>query len=124
MGLERQSNLPGKWYNPAEHKWDNEERYHLTWQVSTLLTPEEQRKRKIRTLKLHLDYVVTRNIPQSNIRKSGAVWDVAFDNWTTLLDRYPALQTHQLISSSVSLEEILHPRVTKEASADLSIPEE
>ncbi|KAK6735519.1 hypothetical protein RB195_018623 [Necator americanus] len=84
MGLERQSNLPGKWYNPAEHKWDNEERYHLTWQVSTLLTPEEQRKRKIRTLKLHLDYVVTRNIPQSNIRKSGAVWDVAFDNWTTV----------------------------------------
>ncbi|KAK6735307.1 hypothetical protein RB195_018480 [Necator americanus] len=40
----------------------------------------EQRKRKMRTVKLQLDYVLTRNIPQSDIRKSRAVWDVAFDS--------------------------------------------
>ncbi|KAK6760734.1 hypothetical protein RB195_021980 [Necator americanus] len=34
----------------------------------------------MRTLKLQLDYVLARNIPQSNIRKSRAVWDVAFDS--------------------------------------------
>ncbi|KAK6766308.1 hypothetical protein RB195_025917 [Necator americanus] len=33
----------------------------------------------MRTLKLQLDYVLARNIPQSDIRKSRAVWDVAFD---------------------------------------------
>ncbi|KAK6744474.1 hypothetical protein RB195_011280 [Necator americanus] len=36
--------------------------------------------RKIRTLKLQLDYVLTRNIPQSDIRKSRGAWDVAFDS--------------------------------------------
>ncbi|KAK6737831.1 hypothetical protein RB195_020127 [Necator americanus] len=41
----------------------NHRRHQLTWQGSTLLTPEEQRKRKMRTLKLQLDYVLTRNIP-------------------------------------------------------------
>ncbi|KAK6765468.1 hypothetical protein RB195_025402 [Necator americanus] len=34
----------------------------------------------MRTLKLQLDYVLTRNIPQPNIRKSRAAWDVAFDS--------------------------------------------
>ncbi|KAK6756944.1 hypothetical protein RB195_015021 [Necator americanus] len=34
----------------------------------------------MRTLKLQLDYVLARNIPQSDIRNSGAVWDVAFDS--------------------------------------------
>ncbi|KAK6763728.1 hypothetical protein RB195_024163 [Necator americanus] len=33
----------------------------------------------MRTLKLQLDYVLVRNIPQSDIRKSRAVWNVAFD---------------------------------------------
>ncbi|KAK6734274.1 hypothetical protein RB195_017823 [Necator americanus] len=44
------------------------------WQGSTLLTSKEQRKRNMKTLKLQLDYVLARNI-----RKSRAVWDVAFD---------------------------------------------
>ncbi|KAK6749772.1 hypothetical protein RB195_002027 [Necator americanus] len=34
----------------------------------------------MKTLKLQLDYVLARNIPQSDIRKSRAVWDVAFDS--------------------------------------------
>ncbi|KAK6757534.1 hypothetical protein RB195_015383 [Necator americanus] len=34
----------------------------------------------MRTLKLQLDYVLARNIPQSDIRKPRAVWDVAFDS--------------------------------------------
>ncbi|KAK6728674.1 hypothetical protein RB195_005988 [Necator americanus] len=34
----------------------------------------------MRTLKLQFDYVLARNIPQSDIRKSRAVWDVAFDS--------------------------------------------
>ncbi|KAK6736210.1 hypothetical protein RB195_019094 [Necator americanus] len=42
--------------------------------------PEEQRKRKMRTLKLQLDYVLARNIPQSDIPKYRVVWDVAFDS--------------------------------------------
>ncbi|KAK6736931.1 hypothetical protein RB195_019555 [Necator americanus] len=33
----------------------------------------------MRTLKLQLDYVLTRNILQSDIRESRALWDVAFD---------------------------------------------
>ena len=102
MGLEQQSDVLGKWYYAAERTSDNGDRlvdlceqtgliiastfkrnhrrHQLTWQGSTLLTPEEQRKRKMRTLKLQLDYVLARNIPQSDIRKSRAVWDVAFDS--------------------------------------------
>ncbi|KAK6735110.1 hypothetical protein RB195_018353 [Necator americanus] len=34
----------------------------------------------MRTLKLQLDYVVARNIPQSDVRKARAVWEVAFDS--------------------------------------------
>ncbi|KAK6742282.1 hypothetical protein RB195_009878 [Necator americanus] len=69
MGLEQQSDVLGKWYYPAERTSDN-----------------EQHKRKMRTLQLQLDYVLTRNIPQSDIRKSRAVWDVAFDS-----DHHPVL---------------------------------
>ncbi|KAK6756101.1 hypothetical protein RB195_014473 [Necator americanus] len=101
MGLEQQSDVLGKWYYAAERTSDNGDRlvdlceqtglilaftfkrnhrrHQLTCRVSTLLTSEEQRKRKMRTLKLHLNYVLARNIPQSDIRKSRAVWDVAFD---------------------------------------------
>ncbi|KAK6728212.1 hypothetical protein RB195_005702 [Necator americanus] len=95
MGLQQQSDVLGKWYYPAERTSDNGDRlvdlceqtgliiastfrrnhrrHQLTWQGSTLLTPEEQRKREMRTLKLQLDYVFTRNISQSYIRKSTAV---------------------------------------------------
>ncbi|KAK6750011.1 hypothetical protein RB195_002170 [Necator americanus] len=95
MGLEQQSDVLGKWYYAAERTSDNGDRLvdlseqtgliiastfkrnhrrnQLTWQGSTLLTPEEQRKWKMRTLKLQLDYVLARNIPQSDIRKSRAV---------------------------------------------------
>ncbi|KAK6761313.1 hypothetical protein RB195_022394 [Necator americanus] len=45
----------------------------------------------MRTLKLQLDYVLARNIPQSDIRKSTAVWDVAFDS-----DHRPVLSSSQL----------------------------
>ncbi|KAK6762857.1 hypothetical protein RB195_023528 [Necator americanus] len=58
----------------------NHRRHQLTWQGSTVVTPEEQRKRKMRTLKLQFDYVLTRNIPQSDIRKSRAVRDLAFNS--------------------------------------------
>ncbi|KAK6757864.1 hypothetical protein RB195_015593 [Necator americanus] len=51
----------------------NHRRHQLTWQGSTLLTPEEK-------LKLQLDYVLAKNIPHSDIRKSRAVCDVAFDS--------------------------------------------
>ncbi|KAK6729565.1 hypothetical protein RB195_006546 [Necator americanus] len=92
MGFEQQSDVLGKWNYPAEDNGDllvdlcehtgliiastfkrNHRRHQLTWQESTLLTPEEQRKRKMRTLKLQLDYVLARNIPQPDIRKSRAV---------------------------------------------------
>ncbi|KAK6740646.1 hypothetical protein RB195_008857 [Necator americanus] len=99
MGLEQQSDVLGKWYYPAECTSDNGDngdnrnhrRHQLTWQGSTLLTPEEQIKRKMRTLKLQLDYVLARNIPQSDIRKSRAVWDVAFDS-----DQRPVLLSFKI----------------------------
>ncbi|KAK6729195.1 hypothetical protein RB195_006313 [Necator americanus] len=42
--------------------------------------PEKQRKRMTRNPKLQVDYVLTRNIPLSDIRKLRAVWDVVFDS--------------------------------------------
>ncbi|KAK6761829.1 hypothetical protein RB195_022787 [Necator americanus] len=102
MGLEQQSDVLGKWYYPAEPTSDNDDRlvnlceqtghiitstfkknhrrHQLVWHGSTFFTPEEQRKRKMRTLKLQLDYLLARNIPQPVIRKSRAVWDVALDS--------------------------------------------
>ncbi|KAK6748093.1 hypothetical protein RB195_000989 [Necator americanus] len=100
MRIEQQSDVLGKWYYPVGRTSDNGDRlvdlckqrdliitstfkrnhrrHQLTWQVSTVLTSEEQRKRNMRTLKLQLDYVLARNIPQSDVRKSRAVWDVSF----------------------------------------------
>ncbi|KAK6763982.1 hypothetical protein RB195_024351 [Necator americanus] len=102
MVLEQQSDVLGKWYYAAERTSDNGDRlvdlceqtgliiasmfernhrcHQLTRQGSTFLTPEEHRKRKMKALKLQLDYVLARNVPQSDIRKSRAVWDVAFDS--------------------------------------------
>ncbi|KAK6754997.1 hypothetical protein RB195_013768 [Necator americanus] len=45
----------------------------------------------MRTLRLQLDYVLERNIPQSDIRKSRAVWDVAFDS-----DHHPVLLSFKI----------------------------
>ncbi|KAK6758326.1 hypothetical protein RB195_015877 [Necator americanus] len=72
-GLEQQSDVPGKWYYLAERTSDN-------LLGSILLTLEEQRKRKTNTLKLQLDYVLTRNISQSDIRNSRAAWDDNFNS--------------------------------------------
>ncbi|KAK6760693.1 hypothetical protein RB195_021958 [Necator americanus] len=35
----------------------------------------------MRIFKLQLDYVLTKNIPQSDIRKSRPVWNVTFDSY-------------------------------------------
>ncbi|KAK6741452.1 hypothetical protein RB195_009361 [Necator americanus] len=81
MGLEQQSDVLGKWYYAAERTSDNEESSTPSAHVAgvNLLMPEKQRKRKMRRLKLQLDYVLARNIPQSDMRKSRAVWDVAIE---------------------------------------------
>ncbi|KAK6760211.1 hypothetical protein RB195_021632 [Necator americanus] len=47
----------------ARRTTGNHRRHQLKRQGSTLLTPEEQRKRQMRALKLQLDYVLARNIP-------------------------------------------------------------
>ncbi|KAK6727854.1 hypothetical protein RB195_005494 [Necator americanus] len=73
---------------------------------STLLTPEEQRKQKMRTLKLHLNYVLARNIPQSDIRKSRAVWDVAFD-----YDHLPVLLSFNIRFHKRNREVPLQPKI-------------
>ncbi|KAK6741755.1 hypothetical protein RB195_009554 [Necator americanus] len=70
----------------------NHRRHLLTWQGSTLSMPEEQCKRKMRTLKFQLDYVLARNIHQSDIRKSRAIWDVAFDS-----DHRPVLLSFKIL---------------------------
>ncbi|KAK6764167.1 hypothetical protein RB195_024476 [Necator americanus] len=84
----------------------NHRRHQLTWQGSTLLTPEERRKWKMRTLKLQLDYVLTRNIPQSDIRKSRAVWDVAFDS-----DHRPVLLSFKIRFHKRNLGVPLQPKI-------------
>ncbi|KAK6763203.1 hypothetical protein RB195_023786 [Necator americanus] len=95
IGPEQQSDVLGKWFYPMEQTSDNgnrlihlceqtnliiastfkgnHRRHQLTLQETTILTPEEQRKRKMPTLKLQLDYDLTKNIPLSNIRKSRVV---------------------------------------------------
>ncbi|KAK6737358.1 hypothetical protein RB195_019826 [Necator americanus] len=50
----------------------------LTFQGPNLLMPEEYSRRKMRTLILNPDYIPARNIPQSDVRKSRAIWGVAF----------------------------------------------
>ncbi|KAK6763642.1 hypothetical protein RB195_024093 [Necator americanus] len=72
VGYEQQFDVQGKWYYPAVRTSDNEESLTPSAHAagSTLFTPEEQRKRKMRTLKLQLDYVLARNIPRSDLRKS------------------------------------------------------
>ncbi|KAK6730048.1 hypothetical protein RB195_006855 [Necator americanus] len=57
----------------------NHRRYQLTWKGPTLLTPEEHHKQKIRTLQLHLDYVLIKNTP-TRAQKSKPVQDAAFDS--------------------------------------------
>ncbi|KAK6737138.1 hypothetical protein RB195_019684 [Necator americanus] len=128
MGLEQQSDVLGKWYYAAERTSDNSDRlvdlceptglitastfkrnhrrHQLTWQGSTLLTPEEQRKRKMWTLKLQLDYTLTRNIPQSDMRKSRAVWDVAFDS-----DHRPVLLSFKIRFHKRNREVPLQPKI-------------
>ncbi|KAK6764212.1 hypothetical protein RB195_024505 [Necator americanus] len=58
----------------------NHRRHQATRQASSLSTPEEQAlkgltgfKQNMKSLKLQLDYVLTRNFPRSDIRKSRAV---------------------------------------------------
>ncbi|KAK6749294.1 hypothetical protein RB195_001724 [Necator americanus] len=73
MGLEQLSDVLEKWYYPAERRLDNDanhRRHQPKWQGLTLLTPEEQRKRKMRRLKHQLDHDLTRNIPQSDLAEA------------------------------------------------------
>ncbi|KAK6761755.1 hypothetical protein RB195_022727 [Necator americanus] len=84
----------------------NYRRHQLTPQGSTLLPSEEQRKRKMRTLKLQLDYLLARNIPQPIIRKSRAVWDVAFDS-----DHRPVLLTFKIRFHKRNREVPLQPKI-------------
>ncbi|KAK6755931.1 hypothetical protein RB195_014365 [Necator americanus] len=91
MGPGQQSDVLEKWFYPMEQTSDNgcrlidlceqmniivastfkrnHRRHQLTWQRTTPLKPKEQRKRKIPTPKLHLDCVLTKKIPLSDIRK-------------------------------------------------------
>ncbi|KAK6729710.1 hypothetical protein RB195_006641 [Necator americanus] len=95
MGLEQQSDVLGKWYYPAERTFDNG------------VNPfEEQRKRKMGTLKLQLDYVLARNIPQSDIPKSRAVWDVTFDS-----DHRPVFLSFKIRFHKRNREAPLQPKI-------------
>ncbi|KAK6727328.1 hypothetical protein RB195_005179 [Necator americanus] len=140
MGLEQQSYVLGKWYYAAERTSDNGDRlvdlceqtgliiaftfkrnhrrHQLTWQGSTLLTPEEQRKRKMGTLKLQLDYVLARNIPQSDIRKSRAVWDVAFDS-----DHRPVLLSFKIRLNKRNRGVPLQPKIDTAGRCKVLLPQ-
>ncbi|KAK6740881.1 hypothetical protein RB195_008997 [Necator americanus] len=91
MELTQQSDVLGKRFCPTEQVSDNcsrlidlcnqtnpiiastlrrnQRRHQLTWQKSTPLTPEEQRKCKMSALKFQFDHDLTTNIPLSNIRE-------------------------------------------------------
>ncbi|KAK6761200.1 hypothetical protein RB195_022322 [Necator americanus] len=60
----------------------------------------------MRTIKLQLDYVLTRNISQSDIRKSRAVWDVAFDS-----DHRPVLFTFKIRVHKRNRRVSLQPKI-------------
>ncbi|KAK6755709.1 hypothetical protein RB195_014226 [Necator americanus] len=67
----------------------------------------------MRTLKLQLDYVLTRNIPQSDIRKSRAVWDVAFhsDHRPVLLSfaiRFPKRNRVVSLQPKIDMADMKH----------------
>ncbi|KAK6730590.1 hypothetical protein RB195_007197 [Necator americanus] len=76
MGLEQQSDVLGKWCYAAECTSENGDRLvDLCEQTGHIIASTFKRNHR-----RQLDYVLARNIPQSDIRKSGAVWDVAFDS--------------------------------------------
>ncbi|KAK6762918.1 hypothetical protein RB195_023575 [Necator americanus] len=60
----------------------------------------------MRTLKLQLDYVLARNIPQSDIRKSNAVWDIAFDS-----DHRPVLLSFKIRFHKRNRGVLLQPKI-------------
>ncbi|KAK6755729.1 hypothetical protein RB195_014240 [Necator americanus] len=89
MGLEQQSDVLGKWFYPIQQTSDNGNRLiDLCEQTNLIIaslhprgiidtislrgkrqprrTPEEQRRRKMSTLKLQLDWVLTKNISLSH----------------------------------------------------------
>ncbi|KAK6761773.1 hypothetical protein RB195_022743 [Necator americanus] len=78
----------GQWETSSDRPLRADESHHCmhveekssTPSGKTLITPKEQGKRKMPILKLQLDYVLTTNISLPDIRKSRAVWDIAFDS--------------------------------------------
>ncbi|KAK6752326.1 hypothetical protein RB195_003630 [Necator americanus] len=62
--------------------------------------------RKMRIPKLQLDYVLAKNIPQSDIRKSRAVWDITFDS-----DHRPVLLGFKLRFHKRNREVSLQPKI-------------
>ncbi|KAK6765386.1 hypothetical protein RB195_025346 [Necator americanus] len=81
MELEQQSDVLGKWYDPAERTLDNGDRLvDLCEQTGLIIASTFKKNHRCHQLTWQLDYVLARNIPQSDIRKSRAVWDVAFDS--------------------------------------------
>ncbi|KAK6729740.1 hypothetical protein RB195_006659 [Necator americanus] len=103
IGPEQQSDVIGKWSYPDEQTSGNgnrlidlcgqtisvviiaftfkrnHRRHQLTWHRTTPLAPKEQQK--LQKIPTQLDYVLTKKISLSDIRKSRAVWDVAFDSY-------------------------------------------
>ncbi|KAK6735344.1 hypothetical protein RB195_018508 [Necator americanus] len=73
--------------------------------------PQEQRKRKMPTPKLQFDQVLTKNIPLTDIRKSGAVCDVAFDS-----------DHHPLLLSFMARFQKRYRRVQHQPKLDLAAP--
>ncbi|KAK6764942.1 hypothetical protein RB195_025036 [Necator americanus] len=60
----------------------------------------------MRTLKLQLDYVLGRNIPQSDIRKSRTVWNVTFDS-----DHRPVLLSFKIRFNKRNRGHALQPKI-------------
>ncbi|KAK6763714.1 hypothetical protein RB195_024152 [Necator americanus] len=80
MGLEQQSDMLGKWYYPAERTSDNGDRLSTCANRRASSSLPRFYVHESSTPSAHLDYVLATNIPQSDIRKSKAVWDFVFDS--------------------------------------------
>ncbi|KAK6741592.1 hypothetical protein RB195_009452 [Necator americanus] len=64
-----------------------------------------------------LDYVLARNIPQSDIRKSRVVWDVAFDS-----DHHPVLLSFKIRSHKRNRGVPLQPKIDMAGRSRETIP--
>lgn len=117
LGQDLQADALGNWFHPVGETSDNgyrlvdfceatdhviastlcynKRRHQLTWMGPTQLSENTQRDRRMVHLRRQLDFILTRGLPQSALRKCRSVWDVSFDS-----DHRPVVMTFVIHSDS------------------------